>query len=219
MEQAQREAKSAFGDDSVYIEKFLPRARHLEVQLLADHHGNFLHLYERDCSVQRRHQKLVEVAPAESMPASVRSELCDAALQLARKASYRNAGTFEFLYDVESGSWYFIEANPRIQVEHTVTEMVTGIDLVRAQILIAQGHRLHDESMNLPRQELVPLHGYALQCRVTTEDPEVNFAPDYGKLSTYRSPAGFGIRLDGGTARALLRFASRKSNRVGHHAS
>jgi pyruvate carboxylase len=202
LEQARAEAKSAFGDDSIFLEKYLARARHLEVQILADHHGNLLHLYERDCSVQRRHQKVVEVAPAANLPASVRTELCDAALQLARKANYRNAGTFEFLYDVDSRKWYFIEVNPRIQVEHTVTEMVTGIDLVHAQILIAQGHSLHDEVMNLPRQENVSLHGYSLQCRVTTEDPEVNFAPDYGKLSTYRSPAGFGIRLDGGTAYA-----------------
>ena len=202
LEEAQSEAKSAFGDASVFLEKFLARARHLEVQILADTHGNLLHLYERDCSVQRRHQKVVEVAPAANLPASVRGELCDAAAQLARKAKYRNAGTVEFLYDVDSQKWYFIEVNPRIQVEHTVTEMVTGIDLVRAQILVAQGFSLHDETMRLPKQESVPLYGAALQCRVTTEDPEKNFAPDYGKISTYRSPAGFGIRLDGGTAYA-----------------
>jgi pyruvate carboxylase len=202
LEEAQSEAKSAFGDASVFLEKYLARARHLEVQILADSHGNLLHLYERDCSVQRRHQKVVEVAPAPNLPASVRDELCAAAAQLARKAKYRNAGTVEFLYDVDSQKWYFIEVNPRIQVEHTVTEMVTGIDLVRAQILVAQGHSLHDEEMNLPTQESVPLYGAALQCRVTTEDPEKNFAPDYGKISTYRSPAGFGIRLDGGTAYA-----------------
>src|SRR5579859_7453384 len=201
LEEAQSEAKSAFGDASVFLEKFLARARHLEVQILADTHGNLLHLYERDCSVQR-HQKVVEVAPAANLPASVRTELCDAAAQLARKAKYRNAGTVEFLYDVDSQKWYFIEVNPRVQVEHTVTEMVTGIDLVRAQILVAQGHSLHDETMRLPKQENVPLYGAALQCRVTTEDPERNFAPDYGKISTYRSPAGFGIRLDGGTAYA-----------------
>src|SRR5947207_5967895 len=202
LEEAQSEARSAFGDASVFLEKFLARAKHLEVQILADNHGNLLHLHERDCSVQRRHQKVVEVAPAANLPASVRAELCDAAAQLARKAKYRNAGTVEFLYDVDSQKWYFIEVNPRIQVEHTVTEMVTGIDLVRAQILVAQGHSLHDEVMRLPRQESVPLYGAALQCRVTTEDPANNFAPDYGKISTYRSPAGFGIRLDGGTAYA-----------------
>src|SRR5262245_8183815 len=202
LEEAQGEAKSAFGDASVFLEKYLARARHLEVQILADTHGNLLHLWERDCSVQRRHQKVVEVAPAPNLPSGVRNELCAAAVELARKAKYRNAGTVEFLYDVEAQKWYFIEVNPRIQVEHTVTEMVTGVDIVRAQILVAQGHSLHDATMNLPRQESVPLYGAALQCRVTTEDPEKNFAPDYGKLTTYRSPAGFGIRLDGGTAYA-----------------
>src|SRR5438874_454884 len=202
LEEAQGEARSAFGDGSVFLEKFLPRARHLEVQILGDHHGNLLHLYERDCSVQRRHQKVVEVAPGANLPSRIRSELCDAALQLARQAKYGNAGTVEFLYDVDSHKWYFIEVNPRIQVEHTVTEMVTGIDLVRSQILIAQGYKLHEPPLALPKQESVPLNGAALQCRVTTEDPANNFAPDYGKISTYRSPAGFGIRLDGGTAYA-----------------
>jgi len=208
LEEAQGEARSAFGDASVFLEKYLPRARHLEVQILADHHGNLLHLYERDCSVQRRHQKVVEVAPAANLGASIRGELCDAAVQLARKANYHNAGTVEFLYDVDSLKWYFIEVNPRIQVEHTVTEMVTGIDLVRSQILVAQGHQLHQPPMDLPKQENVPLNGAALQCRVTTEDPEKNFAPDYGKISTYRSPAGFGIRLDGGTAYAGAMLAA-----------
>ncbi|GAC1632653.1 MAG: pyruvate carboxylase [Candidatus Acidiferrum sp.] len=202
IEEAAGEAKSAFGDASVFLEKFLPHARHIEVQILADQHGNLLHLYERDCSVQRRHQKVVELAPAANLPASIRNELCGAAVDLARKAKYRNAGTVEFLYDVDAQQWYVIEVNPRIQVEHTVTEMVTGIDLVRAQILVAQGHKLHEEPMSLPVQEKIPLYGSALQCRVTTEDPEKNFAPDYGKLTTYRSPAGFGIRLDGGTAYA-----------------
>jgi len=202
LEEAQGEARSAFGDPSVFLEKYLPRARHLEVQILADYHGNLLHLYERDCSVQRRHQKVVEVAPAANLSAGIRSELCNAAVQLMSKAKYRNAGTVEFLYDVNSQKWYFIEVNPRIQVEHTVTEMVTGIDLVRSQILVAQGHSLHEPPLSLPNQENVPLNGAALQCRVTTEDPQQNFAPDYGKISTYRSPAGFGIRLDGGTAYA-----------------
>jgi pyruvate carboxylase len=200
LEEAQGEARSAFGDASVFLEKYLPNARHLEVQILGDEHGNLLHLYERDCSVQRRHQKVVEVAPASNLPAAIRDELCDAAVRLARKANYRNAGTVEFLYDVDARKWYFIEVNPRIQVEHTVTEVVTGIDIVRSQILVAQGHKLHEEPISLPTQKNIPLHGAALQCRVTTEDPENNFAPDYGKISTYRSPAGFGIRLDGGTA-------------------
>src|SRR2546430_4551855 len=208
IEEAQGEAKSAFGDAAVFLEKFLPRARHIEVQILADHHGNLLHLWERDCSVQRRHQKVVEVAPAANLPVSVRAELCEAALRIARKANYRNAGTIEFLYDVDANKWYFIEVNPRIQVEHTVTEMVTGIDLVRSQILIAQGHKLYEPPMALPRQENILVNGAALQCRVTTEDPEKNFAPDYGKISTYRSPAGFGIRLDGGTAYAGAMLAA-----------
>ena len=202
LEEAQGEAKSAFGDASVFLEKYLPRARHIEVQILADEHGNLLHLYERDCSVQRRHQKVVEVAPALNLPERIRAEICDGAVKIARKANYRNAATAEFLYDVDSQKWYFIEVNPRIQVEHTVTEMVTGIDIVRSQILIAQGHKLHEEPLSLPLQDKVPLYGAALQCRVTTEDPAKHFAPDYGKISTYRSPAGFGIRLDGGTAYA-----------------
>src|SRR6266849_8730255 len=202
LEEAQGEARSAFGDASVFLEKYLPRARHLEVQILADHHGNLLHLYERDCSVQRRHQKVVEVAPAANLPQQVREGLCAAAVQIARTANYQNACTVEFLYDVDSQNWYFIEVNPRVQVEHTVTEMVTGVDIVRSQILIAQGHKLHEEPLALPVQEKIPLYGAALQCRVTTEDPAKNFAPDYGKISTYRSPAGFGIRLDGGTAYA-----------------
>src|ERR1700732_4321637 len=169
LEEAQGEAKSAFGDASVFLEKYLPRARHLEVQILADHHGNLLHLYERDCSVQRRHQKVVEVAPAANLAPSIRNELCEAAVALARKANYRNAGTVEFLYDVDAQKWYFIEVNPRIQVEHTVPEMVTGIDLVQSQIQVAQGHMLHEAPMSLPRQGSVPLYGAALQCRVTTE--------------------------------------------------
>jgi pyruvate carboxylase len=208
LEEAQGEARSAFGNACVFLEKYLRRARHIEVQILGDHHGRLLHLYERDCSVQRRHQKVVEVAPAANLPPGIRDELCDAAVQLAKKANYRNAGTVEFLYDVDARKWYFIEVNPRIQVEHTVTEMITGIDLVRSQILVAQGCELHEEPLNLPQQKDIPLHGAALQCRVTTEDPEQNFAPDYGKLSTYRSPAGFGIRLDGGTAYAGAQLAA-----------
>jgi pyruvate carboxylase len=208
LEEAQGEARSAFGDATVFLEKFLPRARHIEVQILGDQHGHLLHLYERDCSVQRRHQKVVEVAPAANLPPQIRDELCAAALQLSRKAGYSNAGTVEFLYDVDARKWYFIEVNPRIQVEHTVTEMITGIDLVRSQILVAQGYELHKVPLNLPAQADIPLHGAALQCRVTTEDPDKNFAPDYGKLSTYRSPAGFGIRLDGGTAYAGAQLAA-----------
>jgi len=200
LEEARREAGAAFGNDAVFLERFVRRARHIEVQILGDRHGNILHLYERDCSVQRRHQKVVEVAPAVSLDSGIRSALAEAAVKLAREAGYNNAGTVEFLVDADSGEWYFIEVNPRIQVEHTVTETVTGIDLVRAQIQVAQGQSLHDGEMRLPRQDAIPLYGYAMQCRITTEDAANNFVPDYGKLSTYRSPAGFGIRLDGGSA-------------------
>jgi pyruvate carboxylase len=159
-----------------------------------------MHLYERDCSVQRRHQKVVEVAPAIGLDPRIRTELADAAVRLARTAGYYNAGTVEFLVDTDTGEWFFIEVNPRVQVEHTVTEMITGIDIVRSQIQIAQGCALHGPEMDLPPQDQVPLHGTALQCRVTTEDPANGFVPDYGKIQTYRSPAGFGIRLDGASA-------------------
>src|ERR1700737_3367469 len=208
LEEAQGEAKSAFGDASVFLEKYLPHARHIELQILGDEHGNLLHLHERDCSVQRRHQKVVEMAPAINLPAKVRNELCEAAVAIARKANYYNAGTVEFLYDVDSQNWYFIEVNPPIQGEHKDTKMVLAIDLVRSQILVPQGPKLHDPPLALPAQDKVPLSGAALQCRVTTEDPENQFAPDYGKISTYRSPAGFGIRLDGGTAYAGAMLAA-----------
>jgi pyruvate carboxylase len=200
LEEARREAAAAFGNDAVFIERYVRRARHIEVQILGDRHGNILHLYERDCSVQRRHQKVVEVAPAVSLDPKIRADLAEAAVTLAKTAGYYNAGTVEFLVDADTGAWYFIEVNPRIQVEHTVTEMVTGIDLVRCQIQVAQGLALHGTEMSLPPNNQIPLYGYALQCRITTEDPANNFVPDYGKLSTYRSPAGFGIRLDGGSA-------------------
>jgi len=206
LEEARGEAAAAFGDGSVFLEKYLPRARHLEVQILADQHGNILHLWERDCSVQRRHQKVVEVAPAANLAPETRRELCDSAVRIARQAKYRNAGTVEFLLDVDTSKLYFIEVNPRVQVEHTVTEVITGIDIVRSQILVAEGHKLHEAPLSLPQQDNMPLYGSALQCRVTTEDPENHFAPDYGKLTTYRSPAGFGIRLDGGSAYAGARL-------------
>ena len=200
LEEATREAAAAFGNGAVFLERYIRRAKHVEVQIMGDEHGNIVHLHERDCSVQRRHQKVVEVAPAVGLPKRVRDALAEAALKLAREASYCNAGTVEFLVDAESGEFYFIEVNPRIQVEHTVTEMVTGIDLVRCQILVAQGHKLHEKPIGMPRQKDIPLYGYALQCRITTEDPTNNFTPDYGRLQTYRSPAGFGVRLDGGSA-------------------
>ncbi len=200
LEEARKEAGAAFGNDAVFLERYVRRARHVEVQILGDQHGNLVHLHERDCSVQRRHQKVVEVAPAVGLAKQIRQGLADAAIQLARTAGYRNAGTVEFLVDADSGEFFFIEVNPRIQVEHTVTEMVTGIDLVRSQILVAQGHNLFEAPLSLPPQERMPLHGFALQCRITTEDPTANFTPDYGKMHTYRSPGGFGIRLDGGSA-------------------
>ncbi|MEE9276937.1 MAG: pyruvate carboxylase, partial [Dehalococcoidia bacterium] len=198
--EAQSEAQLAFGDGAVFVERYIARARHIEVQILADQHGDVMHLSERDCSVQRRHQKVIEVAPAANLSARIRDELCAAAVTLARASKYVNAGTVEFLLDVDRDEWFFIEVNPRIQVEHTVTEMVTGVDLVRAQILIAQGHHLHEPPLSLPGPEELAPRGYAVQCRITTEDPEDGFSPDYGRIGTYRSPAGFGIRLDAATA-------------------
>jgi pyruvate carboxylase len=200
LDEAQQEAVAAFGNGAVFLERFIRRPRHLEVQILGDRHGNMLHLYERDCSVQRRHQKVVEVAPAVSLDPALRKALTEAAVRLAREAGYYNAGTVEFLADADSGEWFFIEVNPRVQVEHTVTEVVTGIDIVRCQIQIAQGLALDSPEMAIPPQNEISLHGYALQCRITTEDPSNHFIPDYGKIQTYRSPAGFGIRLDGASA-------------------
>ncbi|MBW3637760.1 MAG: pyruvate carboxylase, partial [Armatimonadetes bacterium] len=200
--EAQDEAGRAFGDPSVFLERYVPRAKHIEVQILGDKHGNCLHLYERDCSVQRRHQKVVEIAPSVNLDEKTRRDLCEAARQLAASIGYDNAGTVEFLLDVDRNEWFFIEMNPRIQVEHTVTEQITGIDLVRSQILIAQNHSIGSPELALPSQENIPRNGYAIQARITTEDPEKGFAPDYGKILAYRSAAGFGIRLDGGMADA-----------------
>ncbi|HYP16808.1 MAG TPA: biotin carboxylase N-terminal domain-containing protein, partial [Opitutus sp.] len=188
LDEAQGEAGRAFGNPAVFLEKYIPRAKHIEVQILGDQHGNVIHLHERDCSVQRRHQKVVEVAPSFGLPARVVGELCDAAARMAREIRYDNAGTIEFLYDLDRHEWFFIEMNPRIQVEHTVTEVITGLDLVRAQILIAQGHSLHSPEVGMPAQADVPRNGYAIQCRITTEDPENKFIPDYGRLLAYRSP-------------------------------
>jgi len=197
---ARREAKSAFGNDEVYLEKLVRRARHVEVQVLGDRHGQRVHLFERDCSVQRRNQKVVEQAPAPYLDASTRAALCASALKLADAVDYTHAGTVEFLMDADTGAFYFIEVNPRIQVEHTVTEQVTGIDIVRAQIRITEGQRIGTEACGVPAQPDISLRGHALQCRVTTEDPENHFTPDYGRLGVYRSAAGFGVRLDAGTA-------------------
>ena len=200
--EAQSEADKAFGNPAVFLERYISRAKHIEVQILGDQHGNVVHLHERDCSVQRRYQKVVEVAPAMHLDPKVRKELCDAAVALSKGIGYNNAGTVEFLYDMDRNEWFFIEMNPRIQVEHTVTECVTGIDLVRSQILIAQGENLHGPEVAIPAQEEIPCNGYAIQCRVTTEDPQKNFSPDYGRILNYRSAAGFGIRLDAATGDA-----------------
>jgi pyruvate carboxylase len=200
LEQARREAGSAFGVPDVFLEKYVQRARHIEVQLLGDRHGHLVHLFDRDCSLQRRHQKIVEIAPAPNLDSAVRLRLLDAALAVGRAVGMDNAGTVEFLVDADTGSFYFIEVNPRIQVEHTVTEQVTGFDIVKSQILIAQGRPLSDTDIGLGDQANVVPHGFALQCRVTTEDPANKFIPDYGRLSHYRSASGMGIRLDAGTA-------------------
>jgi pyruvate carboxylase len=206
VEAARREALAAFGNDEVYFEKLIRRARHVEVQILGDVHGNLVHLHERDCTAQRRNQKVVERAPAPYLGASERAALCDSALRLMRSVGYTHAGTVEFLMDADTGQCCFIEVNPRIQVEHTVTEMITGVDIVKAQIRVSEGAwiGLPDgdprPSAGVPPQDRIALNGHALQCRVTTEDAENGFLPDYGRLAAYRSAAGFGIRLDAGTA-------------------
>ncbi|MEU7036475.1 pyruvate carboxylase [Streptomyces sp. NPDC046237] len=198
IEAAAREAESAFGDATVFLEKAVVDPRHIEVQILADGEGNVIHLYERDCSMQRRHQKVIELAPAPNLDPAVRQRICDDAVKFARRIGYRNAGTVEFLLD-RDGNHVFIEMNPRIQVEHTVTEEVTDIDLVQSQLRIAAGETLADLGLS---QESVVLRGAALQCRITTEDPANGFRPDTGMISAYRSPGGSGIRLDGGTTHA-----------------
>jgi len=200
---ARREAKAAFGNDEVYLEKLVRRAWHVEVQLLGDSHGNLVHLFERDCSIQRRHQKVIERAPAPYMDDATREALCNAALAIGKATNYCNAGTVEFLMDRDTGKFYFIEVNPRVQVEHTVTEVVTGIDIVKAQIHVAEGgHVGVVEETGVPVQSAIHLSGHALQCRITTENPENNFVPDYGRITAYRGAFGFGIRTDGGTAYA-----------------
>src|SRR5512135_1925497 len=200
IDQARREAGTAFGIPDVFLEKYIRKAKHIEVQLLGDRHGHLVHLFERDCSVQRRHQKIIEIAPAYNLDPAIRQAICDAAVRIGRHVRYDNAGTVEFLVDLDTGSFYFIEVNPRIQVEHTVTEIVTGTDLVKSQILVASGVPLTDPEIDLPSQDAVRLSGYAFQCRVTTEDPANKFTPDYGRITHYRTPGGLGLRLDGGTA-------------------
>ena len=193
-ERATSEALNAFGNGTVFVERFLDRPKHIEVQLLGDNHGNVVHLYERDCSVQRRHQKVVELAPAKDLPTQTRDAILNDAVKLARTANYRNAGTAEFLVD-QQNRYYFIEINPRIQVEHTITEEITGIDIVAAQIQIAAGASL--EQLGLT-QDRISTRGFAFQCRITTEDPAEQFKPDTGKIEVYRSAGGNGVRLDGG---------------------
>ncbi|MDT5136671.1 MAG: pyruvate carboxylase, partial [Mycobacterium sp.] len=195
IEAASREAESAFGDPTVYLEQAVLRPRHIEVQILADSHGNVIHLYERDCSVQRRHQKVIELAPAPNLPAELRDQMCADAVAFARHIGYTCAGTVEFLLD-EGGHYVFIEMNPRIQVEHTVTEEITDVDLVSSQMRIAAGETLDDLGLT---QDAVRPHGAALQCRITTEDPANGFRPDTGRISALRTPGGAGIRLDGST--------------------
>ncbi len=195
--EAKREAENAFGDATVFLEKFIEDPKHIEVQILGDSHGNIIHLYERDCSVQRRYQKVIEQAPSIGLKDQTKQDLYNYALSIAKKVSYDNAGTVEFLVD-KNEQIFFIEVNPRIQVEHTVTEMVTGVDLIKSQIMIAKGHKLSDNE-NTASQQAIKVNGYAIQCRVTTEDPSNNFKPDYGTITTYRAANGFGIRVDEGS--------------------
>lgn len=196
-EYAKNEAKKAFGDDSMFIEKYLHKPKHIEVQILGDEYGNIVHLYERDCSIQRRHQKVIEYTPAFSLPKELREEICQDALKIARSIGYSNAGTVEFLVD-SKGDHFFIEVNPRVQVEHTVTEMCTDIDIVQSQILIAMGYKLDSDEIGIKSQDSIEHRGFSIQCRVTTEDPLNNFMPDTGQINLYRSSSGFGVRLDGG---------------------
>lgn len=196
-DRAVSESKKAFGKACIFVEKYLRKPKHIEVQILGDKNGNIVHLYERDCSVQRRHQKIIEFAPAFGLSEDVRDRICEDALKLANHVGYHSAGTLEFLVDADE-NYYFIEMNPRIQVEHTVSEMVTGIDIVQSQILVAQGYSLDSEEVNIKSQDDIKLNGYSIQCRITTEDPKNNFMPDTGKIHVYRTGSGFGIRLDGG---------------------
>ncbi|RTY86781.1 pyruvate carboxylase [Flavobacterium sp. GT3R68] len=197
--EAKREAKTAFGDDTIFIEKFIETPKHIEVQLLGDNYGNIVHLFERDCSIQRRFQKVVEIAPAPNLKAETKEKLYNYALAIAKEVNYNNAGTVEFLIDKDENI-YFIEVNPRIQVEHTITEEVTGIDIVRSQILIACGHELSSPGIYILGQESLKCHGFAIQCRITTEDPENDFTPDYGTIIAYRNAGGYGIRIDEGSS-------------------
>ena len=195
-QRAKSEAGKSFGNSEVYVEKYIDQPKHIEVQIIGDEHGNLVHLFERDCSVQRRHQKVVEVAPSVSLSDELRHRICNSALHLMTKIGYVNAGTVEFL--VSGDEYYFIEVNPRVQVEHTITEMITGIDIVKTQILVAAGESLFGDEIEMPKQEDIKTLGYAIQSRITTEDPLNDFMPDTGKIIAYRSSGGFGVRLDAG---------------------
>ncbi|MFN4247222.1 MAG: pyruvate carboxylase [Flavipsychrobacter sp.] len=197
--EARSEAKNAFGDDTVFLEKFVENPKHIEIQIAADRHGNIVHLYERDCSVQRRFQKVVEVAPSTTLSQVALNKLYGYAVKIAEAVNYNNLGTVEFLVDAAENI-YFIEVNPRIQVEHTVTEMITGVDLIKTQLFIADGYKLSDKEIGLGNQQAIPKNGVAIQCRITTEDPASDFKPDYGTLLTYRNATGFGVRLDEGSS-------------------
>lgn len=193
---AKSEAEKSFGNSEVYIERYIDNPKHIEVQVIGDEFGNIIHLYERDCSVQRRHQKVVEVAPSVGLSNKLRERICDAAIQLMKNIKYVNAGTVEFL--VSGDEFFFIEVNPRVQVEHTITEMITGIDIVKTQILVADGESLFGDKISMPHQNEIQTLGYAIQCRITTEDPTNDFMPDSGTIIAYRSSGGFGVRLDAG---------------------
>lgn len=200
LSEAQRESLTAFGSNECFIEKYVEKARHIEVQILGDKYHNIVHLFERDCSLQRRHQKVVEIAPAQNLDQGIRKSICDAAVKICKSVNYDNAGTVEFLLDTETSKYYFIEINPRIQVEHTVTETITGFDLVKRQILISEGYPLNSPEIRIPNQEAIHINSIAFQCRITTEDASNGFIPDYGRIQHYRSAGGMGIRLDAGTA-------------------
>lgn len=196
--ESKREALNAFGDDTVFLEKFVENPKHIEIQIVADSHGNIVHLFERDCSVQRRYQKVIEFAPSYGLKEKTKQDLYNYAIKICKAVNYNNIGTVEFLVD-DDDSIYFIEVNPRVQVEHTVTEVITNIDLIKTQLFIAGGYKLSDEQIKIPNQESIKINGFALQCRITTEDPQNDFKPDYGTVSAYRSASGFGIRLDAGS--------------------
>ena len=197
---AKSEAKMAFGSDEVYVEKCIMNPKHIEVQIFGDEAGHVIHLFERDCSIQRRHQKVIEMAPAWSLPKKLRDDICNAAVKLMKNVNYLNAGTVEFLVDQDEEHFYFIEVNPRVQVEHTVTEMITDVDIVKTQILIAEGYSVDSPEVAIGLQPTIWFKGVAIQCRITTEDPQNGFMPDTGKIIAYRSGGGPGIRLDAGTA-------------------